>query len=114
MGFGNWLARRGNVGGTARAVAKGWKHIESQNPGMTDQRIAETYLEVRYGFRNEVELADSALALLGEYEPTPLNLTWVILLNENPNERDVILQKQHDGWDRIVREEIEKLGLAPE
>jgi hypothetical protein len=34
MGIGRWLARKGNVGGTARAVAKGWLTLKGQNPEM--------------------------------------------------------------------------------
>ena len=49
MGFGSWLARKGSVGGTARAVAKGWKTIKEKNPGMSPKEIAEAYVTLMDG-----------------------------------------------------------------
>jgi hypothetical protein len=57
MGFTDWMARKGNVGGTARAVAKAWKTIKLRNPEMNNQEIAETYISIRYGATKEPQLA---------------------------------------------------------
>ncbi len=114
MGLGNWLARKRNVGGTARAVAKGWKFFKSQNPEMSDKELAEAYVYFRYGNTGELELADRALSLLENFEPTPLNIAWALLLNENPKESDYIVEKKYGKWRQIMKEEIEKMGVTPE
>jgi hypothetical protein len=114
MGLGNWLARKGNVGGVARAVAIGWKFFKAQDPEMSDKELAEAYVHFRYSNTGEMELADRALSLLEKHKPTPLNLAWVLLLNENPQEIDYIAEKKYSEWRQIIREEIEKMEVTPE
>jgi hypothetical protein len=57
MGLGVWFARKGNVGGTARAVAKGWIAIKQNDPNKNDEEIGRTYLNIRYGATGEAHLA---------------------------------------------------------
>ena len=61
MGFSNWLARKGNVGGTARAVAKGWKKIKKEYPNMEPSDIAKTYVKLRYSVLKNEELETNSL-----------------------------------------------------
>ena len=112
MGLGTWLARKGNVGGTARAVANGWKVIIQKNPGMSDEQIAETYVGIRYGATGEPHLAKQVLKNLKteSRKANPLNLTWAIFSVENADEGDTLLEHVVE-WREIMREEIEKLGV---
>ena len=113
MGFKNWLARMGNVGGIARNVADGWKKTESQNPNMPPREIAENYVKVRFGLINDSEvrtaLRDISTATIG----TPLQLAWALLKSENPDEPEVLIQN-HDEWIQIMREGMKKKGLNPD
>lgn len=111
MGFGSWLARRGNVGGTARAVAKGWKTIKEKNPGMRPEDIAETYVNIRYTATGELHLAEKVLGRL-PYDVNPLNLSWIILWVENEDESDTLFDHRSE-WIQIMREEIRKYGVEP-
>ena len=110
MGIGKWLARKGNVGGTARAVAKGWLALKNRNPEMTPNNIAEAYIEIRYGATGEEDLADKVLF---KYDVTPLELSWSILKAENEDEIDTLYDNEI-AWRDIMREEIQKLGLTPD
>jgi hypothetical protein len=115
MGFGTWLARKGNVGGTARAVSNGWKVIIQKNPGISDEQIAETYVGIRYGATGEPHLAEQVLKDLKDESSkiNPLNLAWAILSVENADESDTLLE-HCVVWRKIMREEIEKLGVKAE
>jgi len=64
MGFGTWLARKGNIGGTARAVAKGWKKFIQENPGFSNEEVSKMYIDFRYGVTGEPHLAKKALEKL--------------------------------------------------
>ena len=110
MGIGKWLARKGNIGGTARAVAKGWITLKRQNPEMDPREIAEAYIDVRYGMTGEDELAENVLF---KHDVCPLELAWAILKAENEDEIDTIYERE-ESWKEIMREEIEKLGLDPD
>ena len=115
MGLGTWLARKGNVGGTARAVAIGWKTIMQNNPGSNDEQIAETYVGIRYGATGEPHLAKQVLEDIKDEDSTinPLNLAWSILSVENSGEISALIE-HYVAWRKIMREEIEKLGVKPE
>ena len=112
MGLGTWLARKGNVGGTARAVANGWKVIIQNNPGLSHEEIAETYVGIRYGATGEPRLATQVLKnLKGDKRKTsPLNLAWAIFSVENADEGETVFEHIIE-WKEIMREEIEKLGV---
>jgi hypothetical protein len=112
MGLSNWIARKGNIGGTARAVAKGWKTIKEKDPAMNPRDIAKTYVNFRYTLTGETHLAEEVLLQL-PYDVNPLILSWTILKVENKDE----IQSLYDHkqvWKQIMREEIEKLGVEPE
>jgi hypothetical protein len=111
MGFGSWLARKGNVGGTARAVAHGWKTLKEKNPKMSPIDIAETYVNIRYTATGELHLAEKVLDRL-PYEANPINLSWTILLIENEDETDT-LNDHMPEWIKIMKEEIRKYGVEP-
>jgi len=115
MGLGTWLARKGNVGGTARAVANGWKVIIQNNPGISDEQIAETYVDIRYGATGEPHLAEQVLEDLKDEsrKVNPLNLAWAIFSVENADESDTLLE-HFVVWRKIMREEVEKLGVKAE
>jgi len=112
MGLGTWLARKGNVGGTARAVANGWKTITQENPGLSHKEIAETYVGFRYGLTGEPHLATQVIKILkGERrKASPLNLAWAIFSVENADESETVFEHIFE-WKEIMREEIEKLGV---
>lgn len=117
MGFGSWLARKGNVGGTARAVAKGWKTIKEKNPDMSPKEIAEMYVSIRYGATGEPHLAKRVLTNLRantrKREPNPLDLSWAIFWEENVDEAHTVLEHSVE-WKQIMKEEIDKIGVADE
>jgi len=106
------MARRGNIGGTARAVAKGWKKFQELNPGMSPWDIAETYVRFRYQITHEPHLAEAVINSL-PYGVNPLILAWAILKVENSDEPET-LTNHMEAWKQIMREEIQKLGLTPE
>ena len=119
MGFGSQLARKGSVGGTARAVAKGWKTIKEKNPGMDPKEIAETYVRIRYGATGEPDLAKRVLTNLRvntrKREPNPLDLSWAIFWEESVKAGDSLPVLEHRvEWKQIMKEEIEKMGVAAE
>ena len=64
MGLAKWFARRGSIGGTARAVAKAWRVAKEQNPEKSAREIAEAYVAFRYGITGEFELAEEVYAAL--------------------------------------------------
>jgi hypothetical protein len=113
MGFGDWIARKGNVGGAARSVAIGWKNIIKKNPQMSSKEIAEAYLKVRYGIMGEDDLHNTVQREINNDTINPLNLAWNILLAENEKAIDVVMGHTLE-WRKIMREEIEKLGVDPE
>ena len=69
MGFANWLARKGRVGGTARTVAQGWKTIKDKNPGTNPIDIATTYVRKRYKANGDLHLAKEVLRMLHNVNP---------------------------------------------
>ena len=110
MGIGKWLARRGNIGGTARAVAKGWMTFKEQNPEMKPIDVANTYIEFRYKLTGEDHMIDNVLLV---YDICPLELTWSILMAENKGEIHTLYDHE-DAWKEIIKEKIKKKGLDPE
>ena len=112
MGLLNWLTSKGNVGGTTRAVAIGWKSIESQNPSMDNREIGREYILFRYGNTGEMNLAEICLNYFDESEGSPLDLAWAILLTENDDELDYVYSNSNE-WKKIISEEIRKKGLQP-
>lgn len=118
MGLADWIARKGNVGGTARAVAKGWRAIKEQNPEKSARDIAEAYIDFRYSLTGEPKLAEEVFATL-PYNVNPLILSWTIFKVENErdsNDRDeiAIVLDHKFKWQQIIREEIKKMGIEPE
>ena len=112
MGLLSWFTSKGNVGGTARAVALGWKSIESKNPSMDKREIGREYILFRYGNTGESDLAKICLDYFEESEGTPLDLSWAILLTENDDELDYVYSNS-DEWKKIMSAEIIKRGLSP-
>ena len=112
MGLSEWLARRGNVGGTARAVAQGWKTIKEKYPTMKPREIGETYINIRYQATNEPHLAEEVSNSL-PYDVTPLVLSWTIFRVENQDELSTVYDHM-ETWKRIMSEEIEKYVLKPD
>ncbi|MBU2262956.1 MAG: hypothetical protein KKF02_13730 [Proteobacteria bacterium] len=119
MGLTDWLARKGNVGGTARAVAKGWRSIKEQNPEKSVRDVAEAYIDFRYSLTGEPQLAEEVFAAL-PYNVNPLILSWTIFKVENKRDsrgdRDeiAIVVDHMFQWQQIMREEIKKFGIEPE
>ena len=115
MGLGRWLARRGNVGGTARAVAKGWLKLKQQNPQMSSKDIADAYIQLRYTATGEAHLADKIFYPLGDapFGVSPIKLAWAILKAENDDDLDTLFGHE-ETWKDIMKEEMLKLGLNPE
>lgn len=111
MGLAKWWARKGNVGGTARAVANGWVKIREENPEIRARDIAEIYVNIRYMATEEPHLAEKVLNSL-PYDANPLNLSWTIFYVENEDESDTVLAHMSE-WVQIMREEIGKYGLEP-
>jgi hypothetical protein len=112
MGLLNWLTSKGNVGGTARAVALGWKTIQSENPSMDKKEIGREYILFRYRKRVEINLAEICSDYFEESEGNPLDLAWAILLAENDDELDYVYSNANE-WRKIMSEEISKKGLQP-
>jgi hypothetical protein len=112
MRFSNWLARRCDIGGTARAVAKEWKTIRDTDPRMIPRDIAVAYVNSRYGIKGEPHLAKEILSTL-PYKVNPLALAWTIFQVENKDEI-VIVFDHMIVWKQIMKEEIAKYGIAPE
>jgi hypothetical protein len=111
MGFAKWFARNGHVGGTARAVAQGWKTIKERNPGMSPIDIAKTYVKRRYTTTRDPRLAKEVLRMLRNVNP--LNLSWAILMVENKDE-SINLYDRISEWQHIMIQEIRKYGIDPE
>ena len=111
MGIGKWFSRKGNIGGTARAVAKGWITLKKQNPEMAPGEIADAYVKIRYGASGGKDL--SQFVLYSKVNVTPIELSWGILIAENYGKGDV-LEKNVLVWGEIMREEIQRLGLDPD
>ena len=112
MGLGTWLARKGNVGSTARSVAKGWKAIMQKNPHFSHKEIAEKYVNFRYEVTNEPGLAKQVLEKLKneKSKASPLNLAWTIFSVENADDSGTLFEHIIE-WKQIMKEEIEKLGV---
>lgn len=110
MGIWKWFARKGNIGGTARAVAKGWMVFKMRNPEMSPNNIAAAYIELRYGVTGEDKLFDNVIY---SNDVTPFELSWSILKAENEDELDTLYNNE-TMFNEIIREEIERLGLDPD
>lgn len=110
MGFMKWFAKKGSIGDTARAVAKGWLTLKKRYPEMDPNEIADAYIEIRYGLTSEEHLAENVLL---SYNPTPTELTWSLLLAENENEIATVYENE-EIWKEIIRDEIKKCGLDPD
>ena len=119
MGLAKWFARRGSIGGTARAVAKAWRVAKEQNPEKSAREIAEAYVAFRYGITGEFELAEEVYAAL-PYDVNPLILSWTIFNVENKRDSggdldEIAIVLDHKlQWQQIMREEIKKIGIEPE
>jgi len=112
MGFKKWFARKGNIGSTARNVADGWRHIESQKPGISPKEIAETYASIRFGLISSNAAKKALDNISGGNISTPLELAWFLLEEENQNQLDVLMENYHE-WIDIMKEEMQKKGLNP-
>ena len=115
--FGRWLARKGNVGGTARAVALGWKRISTERPEISPKEIAEIYIKIRYGATGEPQLLAKVQASLQKKIVSPLELAWTILSVETDVMGEVdgiaVADEKCLEWKRVMEEEFEKAGLKP-
>jgi len=80
---------------------------------MSPKDIAEAYISLRYGLTREPHLAKAVLNLLDKNEINPLNLSWDILLAENANEVWTVKEHAYE-WKKIMKEEIEKIGVTAE
>jgi len=113
--FGRWLARIGNVGGTARAVALGWNTIRLKNPNLKPIEIAELYIKIRYAATGEVQLSEKVLAEIKEEHVSPFDLAWKIFSVENDllGETDGVSVdlEQYVDWQIVMKEELKKAGL---
>jgi hypothetical protein len=113
MGLKDWIARRGNIGGVARAVGKAWKNLHAANPEMSPQELVTAYIKFRYKIFAESNLEAEALELarMGRIED-PLGLSWLILEVENKNDLET-LRRDERKWKQIMYEELVKQGVEP-
>ena len=112
MGLLSWLTSKSNIGGTAKAVAIGWKHFQSQSPDMDNKEIGREYIFFRYGNTGEINLSEICLEYFEKSEGTPLDLSWAIILTEIYDELDYVYSNS-DEWKKIMSAEITKRGLSP-
>jgi len=113
MGLKKWLARRGNIGGIARNIAKWWNNFRENRPDASPREIAISYVIVRIGMIS----GDYVEAVINKIESedikTTIDLAWTVLMLENINDQDIILKNRHE-WTDIMREEMIKNGLDPD
>jgi len=102
-----WVASRGVVGRTARAVAKGYESIRKKNPLLSQNEIAEAYINIRYNDKPDLEREVLNYFTYNRIKLTPLNVTWVILAIEHSDDNKLIQHKSE--CQKMIRNEIEKL-----
>ena len=123
MGLSKWMAKRFGVGAGARAVAKGWNTISSQNPDMKPTEIAEAYIKFRYGLTGETDLEKRVLLMVEKGAVIgPVSLAWEIFEAETLRGKSgrklmdahEALWENRDAWEEIIEEELRKAGIDPE
>ena len=111
MGIKKWLAKKGNIGGTAKAVAKAWVKMKKADPQLDDTGIAEEYIRFRYGITREPHLIVQALQTLEDYSPTPSGLTWTILMTETAPQDVSVMIENMQMFSEIIDEVMDEYGL---
>ena len=111
MGIGEWVARKGNVGGTARWAAKLYLDIKKTNPQYHLDNVLSEIICARYSGDKMAPYRDATLNVLrknnvrGLAHLVTLILTTEASYNDNSMEDKVMFL-------RIIQEEMEKLGVT--
>lgn len=109
MGFTEWMARKGNVGGTARWAAKGYKLIKSQNPTADQVEIYRLLIKHRYAALPNPRIESFILAMADKING--LRGLVVIILDLEAGFTENTPQNQQ-MFMRIIVEELQKSGIT--
>lgn len=112
MGFGAWLARRGNVGGTARWAGNLYIKIKNQNSEATLDEIMSNLIKFRYSSESTSHVKEAFLKqiALGKVHGL-LHLVTNILSHEAGFTENTA--ENRSLFMDIIQEELEKLNIPP-
>lgn len=110
MGIGKWLARRGNVGGTARWAGNAYWSIKKRTPNATAEQIMAEMVAVRYRSDSTKRERDALTAIINQGEMRGLAHLVTSVLSIEAGFRENTSKNRLMFMD-VIKEELEKLGI---
>jgi len=110
MGITNWLARKGNVGGTARWTGKLYLSISQENPSAGPTVVIKDIVKIRYSADSQQSIKDALLSHIDSGESRGLaHLVTNILTIESGYRENT--QEDRVKFMKIIQEELRQLGI---
>lgn len=110
MGIGKWLARRGNVGGTARWAGNTYWSIKKRTPNATAEQIMAEMVAVRYRSDSTKRERDALTATINQGEMRGLAHLVTNVLSIEAGFRENTSKNRLMFMD-VIKEELEKLDI---
>ena len=109
MGIKKWLARRGNVGSTARWAALGYRSVRMAQPDLDLSAVMVQLTTARY--RVQSDEAHKAAVLAGIKRGLPGLAHYVLLLLIEETALALTTSDDRNMFTDIIFEELEKNGV---
>ena len=108
MGMSDWIARKGNIGGTARWAAKSYKVLTGGDENIELSTLFEALIRHRYAVLPNPEQENRLLSNAGQLRG--LNDLVEAILAVEAGFRELPLDTQQK-WRQIINEELEKANI---
>ena len=108
MGMSDWIARKGNIGGTARWAAKSYKVLAGGDENIELSMLFEALIRHRYAVLPNPEQENRLLSTAGQLRG--LNDLVVAILAVEAGFRELPIDTQQK-WRQIIDEELEKANI---
>lgn len=107
MGLAKWIAKKGNVGGTARWAAKGYFALKKVDPTISTREACCRLLEIRYN-NNHAKLMEGR-ATIQRSESFGLSrlVTLILMMEAGFSRNDLDTRAMFID---VIQEELERLG----
>jgi hypothetical protein len=110
MGIGKWLARKGNVGGTARWAGNAYWSIKRQSPNAEVKQIMEQMVAIRYHSDSTKRERDALISVIKQGGMRGLAHLVTNILSIEADFRENTQENRFLFMD-VIKEELEKLGI---
>lgn len=116
MSLGNWLARRGGIGGTARWSVKLYKHHSKEDTSLSEimKAMVFTRYKATLQLKSKAHILEKIYKLIESSEICDLHTLSLYLISEESKHFFEIPREKLVVWSEITLEELIKSGLPNE